>query len=113
MNDKAANYRHFLERLFGDLDIAVEKIDCQQTLDSIVQTAGWKLELVDTIRFNVGGPPMPVSSPEHGQMLGGSYYGMQGGGYEIFEDHTARIARTTYDEFDKLQRAIHAKSQIA
>ena len=109
LNDQSASYRGFLEAIFDDLDTAIEKIGACEDLQKVVAAAGYEAEVVEEIDFSGFPPRVDPGQPVVIRLV----HMLNRGGFVVRNDKVVQIARSTFDEFNAIQRSLHAKAKLS
>jgi hypothetical protein len=114
LNDTVAEYRSLLDRIFGDLDIAISKICSLADFDGVAKSAGYSLEVVDDASMGMENMAelhaAAPADPARGQALSGQFG--YGGGYMVYNNHVIRLSRSYYARFMAQQSVLYSKSQV-
>lgn len=113
LNENAAEYRKFLEHVFGNLDAAIIILaDCPD-FSSVLEKASYRHEVVPEDSFRQyfhfpGQPPKDASSGEH--VVCGSFG--ERGGYVVYSNKFVRISQSFVDLINGLQKTLIAKAKV-
>lgn len=115
LNDSAAEYRKLLEKLFGDIDTAVDSVWKSESFPEVLKTAGF----THNVETNEMMSSLSIQSMSHQAEADEKgapraiygHFGMDGG-YVLYESNYLRISEGFFEEFDRHQKAIHRKATV-
>ena len=108
LNDRVAEYRHLLEKVFGDIDTAIDRLLTVDTFDAAMDAAGYSVIKIPDSSFkspDFGGPRPPKEDERRSIFATWNDHG----GYKVFNTNEIEISETLHTRFNTFQQAIAAK----